>query len=231
MGVEGFDYDSDPDRFRSNVKTVELYGLQGDVHTEVADRVAAESLWPVLDMGCGEGRLRAAIGEKGLLIATDLSMTMLHTAPDPKMCSDMTRLPVAEGSFGSVAALWCLYHLPRPADAIREAHRVLRSGGLFVTCVPSIHNDPEFAHLFPDPKPSSFDSEFAADLVSEVFGRIEVDRWDTKAIGLPDVEAAKLYLRGRGMSDEQAAKAAESVETPVKLTKRGALVWGYKRNQ
>ena len=104
MAVEDFDYDKDPDRFRSNVKAVERYGLMGDVHTGVADRVVEEALWPALDMGCGEGRYQDAIAGRGPLIATDLSKTMLLKAEDPKLCSDMTRLPLEDDTFGSAAA-------------------------------------------------------------------------------------------------------------------------------
>jgi SAM-dependent methyltransferase len=228
MAVEDFDYDSDPDRFRSNVETVERYGLVGDVHTEVAQRIAAEGLWPALDMGCGEGRFREAMGDAGPMIATDLSMTMLQKAPSPRICSDMTRLPHENDRFGSAVALWCLYHLIRSVDAIREAYRVLRPGGLFVTCAPSIQNDPELAYLFDEPVPSSFDSEFAPDLVAEVFGEVEIDRWDMPAVTLPDAEAVTLYLRGRRMRAEEAADVAMSVKVPLTLTKRGVLVWAYK---
>lgn len=230
MSAEHFDYDSDPDRFRSTVKAVERYGLMGDVHTEVADRIEREHLWPALDMGCGEGRFREALGDRGQLVATDLSRTMLAKAPAPKLCSDMTRLPLADNSFGSAVALWCLYHVPDPLDAIREARRVLRPGGLFVACCASIDNDPEMAHLFPEPEGSTFDSEFAPDLVAEVFGEVEADHWDVPAVTLPDVEAVTVYLRGRRMTDERAAETAKSIAVPVTLTKRGCLVWAHKRS-
>jgi SAM-dependent methyltransferase len=229
VAVEDFDYDKDPERFRSNVKAVERYGFMGDVHSGVADRIAEEGLWPVLDLGCGEGRFQDAIDRRGPLVATDLSMTMLQKAADPRICSDMTCLPLESDSFGSATALWCLYHVEGPVDAIREAYRVLRPGGLFVTCAPSMHNDPEMAHLFAEPTPSAFDSEFAPDMVSEVFGEVEVDRWNMPAATLPDAEAVTLYLRGGRMSDETAVETAKTIEVPVTLTKRGCLVWAYKR--
>jgi len=84
------------------------------------------------------------------------------------------------------------------------------------------------AHLFAEPTPSAFDSEFAPDMVSEVFGKVEVDRWDMPAATLPDTEAVALFLRGRRMSGEEAAKLARTIEVPVTLTKRGCLVWAYR---
>lgn len=224
--TERFDYDSDPDRFRSGVETVARYSLRGDVHEDVAERIIREGLWPALDMGCGEGRLKAAFGEHRLF-ATDLSRTMLIRAPEPKFCSDMAHLPIRDGAFGSAAALWCLYHVPDPVAAIREARCVLRPGGLFVACSAARDSDPELAHLL-DRKPSSFDAEEAPDIVSSVFGEVEAERWDVPAVKLPDTDAVALFLRGRGKSDEEAAELAKTVEVPLKLTKRGVLVWGVK---
>ncbi|HAA77611.1 TPA: hypothetical protein DCE37_21075 [Candidatus Latescibacteria bacterium] len=227
--TEEFDYEDNPDRFRVNQEVVNRYGLVGDVHDEVAARVAKEALWPLLDMGCGEGRLGQAVDEAGPMVATDLARTLLPQARPPRVCSDMTRLPVPEGSLGSAAALWCLYHVGSPIEAIREAHRVLRPGGLFATCAPSIDNDPELAHCFPPPKPSPFDSEFGGELVKEVFGNVEADHWDMPAVTLPDAEAVALFLKGRGKSADEASELTKQVEMPVTLTKRGALFWAYKR--
>ena len=226
--TEPFDYDEDPDRFRTNVSVVERYGLVGDVHEEVAARITAEDLWPALDLGCGEGRLQRAFGDRGL-ISTDLSRTVLKVAPHPKCCADMTHLPIRDRSVGSASALWCLYHVSEPLQAIREVYRVLRPGGLFVACAPSLYNDPEMAHLFPDPTPTPFDSEVAAELVGEVFGEVHADRWDVHAVRLPDEEAVSAYLRGRRKSREEAAELAKKAAPPLKLTKRGALVWAYRR--
>ena len=51
------DYDRDPDRFRAGQEAVARYGLVADVHNLVAQRIETEHLQPVLDLGCGEGRL------------------------------------------------------------------------------------------------------------------------------------------------------------------------------
>ena len=92
----------------------------------------------VLDLGCGHGRDLAWFRMRGMrAIGVDLSPGMLHQAQDavdaPLSVMDMRRLGLAEGVFDGV---WCnaaLLHLPKDevSNALSEAQRVLRHGGLF----------------------------------------------------------------------------------------------------
>jgi len=62
----------------------------------------------------------------------------------------------------------------------------------------------------------------------ELFGEVEVERWDAPLLELPEREAVRDYLVGKGVPPEQARLAAESVETPLRVTKRGALLFARK---
>ena len=197
------------------------------MHEPVAERFNAEHLFLTLDLGCGEGRLSAAASADLRIVSMDLSATMLKTAPVPKVRAEGTRLPFADSTFRSVAALWCLYHFEEPRDAIREAWRVLCKGGLFSASAPAQDNDPEVAHICSS-NPSTFDAEGAAELIADVFGVVEVERWDEPGTRLPDEEAVRFYLRGRGLREEQAAEAAKTLDVPLVLTKRGCLVYAYR---
>ena len=65
--------------------TVERYAVVGDVHVPVADRLHAERLEPVLDLGCGEGRLIDPLQARGLrVVGFDSSPTMLAGLADPR---------------------------------------------------------------------------------------------------------------------------------------------------
>lgn len=116
------DYDTNPARFRANVRTIRQYGMVDDVHEEVAERIVTDWLTPVLDLGCGEGRLTNPLHERSAAtVAFDYSPTMLSAVADPRVRGDANRLPFRDGSFGSVAALYMLYHLDEPRYAIGKA--------------------------------------------------------------------------------------------------------------
>jgi SAM-dependent methyltransferase len=125
--------------------------------------------------------------------------------------------------------------VPEPLTVLAEAARVLRAGGVFVACTSSRYNDPEFAEVMPGwGEPFSFDAETAVDVVAEQFSIIEVLRWDTAVVRLPDVAAARLFLRGRGLSETAAMSEAAWRRYPLTVTKRGCLIWArneVKRNR
>ena len=121
----------------------------------------------------------------------------------------------------AVTALWVLYHLERPTDAIAEAFRVLRPGGLFAACSSRRDDAPE---LMAPTAPTTFDAEDAPDLVAEVFGAVEVQTWDEPLVELADGDEVRAYLICH-LADPA---LAYGLTTPLRLTKRGALVWARK---
>jgi SAM-dependent methyltransferase len=108
------DYDADPGRWRS-------WTSRRDVH----DVVAGEADGPVLDVGCGDGRLASLLAGRGIAwVGLDLSPTQRAANPHrPVVLADMRRLPFRAGAFATVAHLWCLYHVDDPAAAIAGTPR------------------------------------------------------------------------------------------------------------
>jgi SAM-dependent methyltransferase len=211
------DYDSDPGRWRSMDRR---WQLAGDVHEVVAERIARRRLGSVLDLGCGQGRLREVLPARVLWAGVDRSPTQLRDCPHrPVVRADAGRLPFADGAFDAVAALWMLYHLERPQDAIREARRVLRPGGVFFTCTSARTNDPELCDSYPA---TTFDAEEAPEVVADAFGdcALEVEPWDAPLVRLPDRDAVAAYARSHHLPEQ----TADRVAAPVTLAKRGVLV-------
>jgi SAM-dependent methyltransferase len=202
------------------------HALVDDIHGRVAERLLAERLTPVLDVGCGEGELARHLPE-GAWVGLDSSAEMLARAPRPAVRGEATALPFPEASFPSVALLYVLYHLQQPVRALAEARRVLRGGGVVAVAAPSRDDSPEFAHALPH-TPLTFDAELAPELLSELFSEVEVERWDDPLLELPDAVAVRDYLLGKRVSRETAERTAAATRVPIRVTKRGALVFARK---
>jgi SAM-dependent methyltransferase len=156
-----FDYDSNPERFRlaARVTQQHLFAARS-LYDQLAEMLVGIDARHILDIGCGEGALRAALPAQmqSRLVGLDASRTMLGAHPPPVVQADATALPFLAGVFDAVVAVNVLDHLADPTVAIGEAHRVLASGGSFVAATASRHDSPELAHVW-RPPPASFDAE------------------------------------------------------------------------
>jgi SAM-dependent methyltransferase len=214
------DYDNDPERSRS-FRTA----WQEDVHAPVADRLIADKIDSVLDVGCGTGRFATALQGRLNWIGLDASPRQIADCSyRPAIQGDATCLPLANQSIDAVMMLWMLYHLNEPQVAISEAKRVLQRGGLFAACTSSRTNDPELV-LGGYPR-TTFDAEEAGDIVADVFGapNTKIERWDVPLVQLGDRDEVAAYARSHLLS----ASTVEDVQTPLTLTKRGCLIWARK---
>jgi SAM-dependent methyltransferase len=98
----------------------------------------------LLDIGCGTGHSRAVYaGAVGRYLGVDLSPASIAAArlahpEDEWHVADACALPFAEQSFDVVAFSSVLHHIPDFPRAVREAHRVLRPGGVTFAFDPNL---------------------------------------------------------------------------------------------
>jgi SAM-dependent methyltransferase len=224
-----FDYDQNPERFRLAMRVTQQYLTSASLYEHLAEMLGREDPRHLLDIGCGEGALRAALPPhlQQRLIGIDASAAMLRAHPPPVVRADATALPVRAGTFDAVVAVNVFDHLADPAVAVHEAYRTLRRGGVFLAATASRDDSPELAHVWRPPR-SRFDAENAPPLVGSVFGSVQTERWDAPLIRLPDRDAVRDFLIARFVAPSDAAAAAAQIATPMTITKRGAVIWARR---
>jgi ubiquinone/menaquinone biosynthesis C-methylase UbiE len=96
---------------------------------------------PVLEIGCGTGRLLSELQQRaGFAVGLDLSASMLRAANRRRtgnyrlVRADGTRLPFRDSSFQTVVSTFPASYIAR-ASTLDEISRVLDTGGQFVVVV------------------------------------------------------------------------------------------------
>jgi ubiquinone/menaquinone biosynthesis C-methylase UbiE len=122
----------------------EDYGRAAEAMTwELCDLAGIGEGDRVLDVGCGFGGTIASLNERfGRLALTGLNIdgrqlararqmvTPLHNNSVRFEQGDACAMPFADASFDRLLAVECVFHFPSRAAFFREAHRVLRPGGV-----------------------------------------------------------------------------------------------------
>lgn len=181
----------------------------------------------VLDIGCGPGWFWATVAgmlpEQIELTLADLSAGMVKEATErcatlrqwqvTGVEADASTLPFADASLDAVVAMHMLYHVPDPALAIAEMHRVLKPGGQILVTTNGSGNTRELYALTMtlgsdgmEPVSKVFGYEQAERLLRTQFGMAEQHEHPASLrITDPDVVFMALtsYPPGDGASEEQ----------------------------
>jgi SAM-dependent methyltransferase len=126
-------------RWRERLDAVRSGGRGPLAQREIAEDVAADffkfarvpETGTVLDIGCGSTALRRYVPRRRYWGLDPLAgMAGAHADGVVLLCGIGERLPLADASFDTVLVCETLDQTLDPAQVIREAHRVLKQGGL-----------------------------------------------------------------------------------------------------
>src|SRR5215470_830381 len=112
-------------------------GLTAQTIPALLDAVSAGTGVNLLDIASGPGYVAAAAAKLGAaVVGVDFSAAMVAEARRKFSGvefreGDAENLPFADGSFNAAVMNFGMLHLARPEQALREACRILRTGGRF----------------------------------------------------------------------------------------------------
>jgi SAM-dependent methyltransferase len=100
--------------------------------------------WQLLDIGAGRGELITLLGERMCIKAKACDYHVERFEPKDveirQINLNLERLPYAEQSFDIVTCSEVIEHLENFRDLLRQVHRTLKPGGLFVLTTPNVLN-------------------------------------------------------------------------------------------
>ena len=96
----------------------------------------------VLDAGCGSGKYSVGTNSPthSYKVAgiDNFESVRKNSIVDYQVCGNVSELPFGDGSFDVVYGRWLVEHLENPRIALREFHRVLKSGGRLALFTPNL---------------------------------------------------------------------------------------------
>jgi SAM-dependent methyltransferase len=188
----------------------------------------------ILDFGSGRGDALRAFQQLGFeAVGADVSERAAEMSPgfevvvvDPAS----SQLPFEDASFDYVFSKSVVEHMPTPIDLAREAHRVLRPGGMAILMTPSWQHQAwgpfyiDHTHVTPFTAPSLKDLMALAgfaDVNSEHFHQLPFV-WRRPALRVLPWVVSKLPLRYRPYNEE--ARWPESANKLIRFSKELMLL-------
>lgn len=214
-----------PDQARAQAicRVLSEYLVVEPLELDFARRFLDEGVRTFVEMGAARGPISRLLRPFGVR-CTAVDNNPPPDAFEPLIRADLRSVPLPTDSVDAVAAVNCLYFLGEPIEGVREAHRLLALGGLFLASAPSRYHDSEIKGFIPDwGKRSPFDAEEAGEIVGTVFDDVEAQWWEVPAYILHSPAQVIDYFTMFQYPDPE--RALRSLQLPLTITKSGVNVW------
>jgi len=94
----------------------------------------------ILDVGCGTGLILRKLPNAPVGLDVNpwaIGKARLHAPRAQTLIADAERLPIRNNILSGIICTETLEHLPKPEEALKEIHRILKKGGILIGSVPN----------------------------------------------------------------------------------------------
>lgn len=187
---------------------------------------------PRLDLGCGFGEFAHVFFDESLEVGIDLSRRSLLQARKGReyeglVRGDARRLPFRDESFASIVSISVLEHIANVEDAVEEAYRVLRPGGVFAFTAPTptLTEFLFYPRLFAKARLSFLARSYSA-LFNRAFGHVSLlteEEW------LALLEGVGFRIQCQRMMMSQRTVTVFDLSLPTIVPSKAGRVWLNRR--
>ncbi|MEM7728676.1 MAG: metalloregulator ArsR/SmtB family transcription factor [Pseudomonadota bacterium] len=171
---------------------------QARVEAAILDRLGDRRFGSAVDLGTGSGRMLALLADRvakgiGVDLSSDMLRVARYTLSDGAfghlsvMQADLRRTGLPDGAADLVTLHQVLHHLDRPSDALMEAARLLRPGGMLLVVDFAEHEREEFRDDFAHRRLGFSPAEVSGLMAAQGLGQLSCTRIDMPDATQPDL--------------------------------------------
>ena len=210
---------TDKEKLDKRIKTHEEYSKY-EINDWIFDIIKIKNNDSILDVGCGTGKQLIPIAKKtnGIVVGVDVKNESLDYIKEilkgknnnvklilssmEEMYGKLKEFP----KFDIIISCFAIYYSKKPEETIKQLKDLLKNGGKFFICGPSINNNKALLELHSKigelPKMhKGFFENFAVPFIKENFGNVQVFKFKNP-VTFPDINSLVEYWLSYSIGDK-----------------------------